>query len=95
MSVDLDRLMARADELWEESIIPSLSDFIKIEALSPSFEPNWKEKGELDATIDLFTKWLVEQELEGMEYKVHRIGESTPVLLVTVEGTGPGEVIFY
>ena len=95
MSVDLDRLMARADELWEESIIPSLSDFIKIEALSPSFEPNWKGKGELDATIDLFTKWLVEQELEGMEYKVHRIGERTPVLLVTVEGTGPGEVIFY
>ena len=95
MFVDLDRLMARADELWEESIIPSLSDFIKIEALSPSFEPNWREKGELDATIDLFTKWLVEQELEGMEYKVHRIGERTPVLLVTVEGTGPGEVIFY
>ncbi len=95
MSVDLDRLMARADELWEESIIPSLSDFIKIEALSPSFEPNWREKRELDATIDLFTKWLVEQELEGMEYKVHRIGERTPVLLVTVEGTGSGEVIFY
>ena len=95
MSVDLDRLMARADELWEESIIPSLSDFIKIEALSPSFEPNWREKRELDATIDLFTKWLVEQELEGMEYKVHRIGERTPVLLVTVEGTVPGEVIFY
>ena len=95
MSVDLDRLMARADELWEESIIPSLSDFIKIEALSPSFEPNWRQKGELDATIALFTKWLVEQELEGMEYKVHRIDERTPVLLVTVEGTGPGEVIFY
>ena len=95
MSVDLDRLMARADELWEESIIPSLSDFIKIEALSPSFEPNWREKGELDATIDLFIKWLAEQELEGMEYKVHRIGERTPVLLVTVEGTGHGEVIFY
>ena len=95
MSVDLDRLMARADELWEESIIPSLSDFIEIEALSPSFEPNWKEKGELNATINLFTKWLVDQELEGMEYKIHTIDERTPVLLVTVEGTGPGEVIFY
>ena len=95
MSVDLDRLMARADELWEESIIPSLSDFIEIEALSPSFEPNWKEKGELNETINLFTKWLVDQELEGMEYKVHTIDERTPVLLVTVEGTGPGEVIFY
>ena len=59
MSVDLDRLMTRSDELWEQSIIPSLSKFIEIEALSPSFEPDWKEKGELDATIELFTKWLI------------------------------------
>ena len=44
MSVDLDRLMAREDELWEESIIPSLTEFISIEALSPSFEPEWKSK---------------------------------------------------
>ena len=95
MSVDLDRLMARADELWEESIIPSLTEFISIEALSPSFEPEWKSKGELTATIDLFTKWLVEQKLDGMSYNVHQIEERTPVLLVTVEGTGPGEVIFY
>ena len=85
MSVDLDRLMARADELWEESIIPSLTEFISIEALSPSFEPEWKSKGELTATIDLFTKWLVEQKLDGMSYNVHQIEERTPVLLVTVE----------
>ena len=54
MSVDLDRLIERADELWEESILPSLTEFIAIEALSPSFEPNWKGKGELDSAIDLF-----------------------------------------
>ncbi len=95
MSVDLDRLMTRADELWEESIIPSLSELIKIEALSPSFEPEWKAKGELEEAIELFTKWVIDQQLEGMKYKIHRIGDRTPVLLVTVEGTGPGEVIFY
>jgi hypothetical protein len=54
MAVDLDRLSERADELWESSILPSLCKFIEIEALSPGFEPNWAEKGELDATIDLF-----------------------------------------
>tara|TARA_B100000900_G_scaffold89896_2_gene73274 strand:+ start:7787 stop:9175 length:1389 start_codon:yes stop_codon:yes gene_type:complete len=87
--------MTRADELWEESIIPSLSELIKIEALSPSFEPEWKAKGELEEAIELFTKWVIDQQLEGMKYKIHRIGDRTPVLLVTVEGTGPGEVIFY
>ena len=95
MSVDLDRLIERADELWEESILPSLTEFIAIEALSPSFEPNWKGKGELDSAIDLFSNWLEEQQLDGMTYEVHTIDGRTPILLVTVEGTGPGEVIFY
>ncbi len=95
MSLDLDRLIERADELWETSILPSLSEFIEIEALSPGFEPDWENKGELDSAIALFSKWLVNQELDGMTYQIHRIDGRTPVLLVTVEGTGPGEVIFY
>ena len=54
MALDLESMMQRSDELWEESILPSLSDFIEIKALSPLFEPDWAELGELDATIDLF-----------------------------------------
>jgi len=87
--------MDRSEEIWESSILPSLSDFIGIKALSPLFEPNWAEMGELDATIDLFCEWLEDQGIAGMSYEKHRIGELSPVLIVTIEGTGPGEVIFY
>ena len=87
--------MDRSEEIWESSILPSLSDFIGIKALSPLFEPNWAEMGELDATIDLFCEWLDDQGIAGMSYEKHRIGELSPVLIVTIEGTGPGEVIFY
>jgi len=93
--MDLGNLMDRSDEIWEQSIIPSLSDFIEIKALSPLFEPDWAKLGELDATIDLFCKWLDEQGISGMSYETHRIDDLSPVLLVTIEGTGPGEVIFY
>jgi hypothetical protein len=73
--------MKRSDELWEDSIIPSLSKFVEIAALSPSFEPNWEEKGDLDATIKLFCSWLDEQNLTGMSYEIHRMEGLTPVLL--------------
>ena len=65
MALDLDALVKRSDELWEESILPSLKELIEIEALSPSFEPNWSEKGELDATINLFCSWLDNQNISG------------------------------
>ncbi len=95
MTLDLGQLMDRSEEIWEGSILPSLSDFIEIKALSPLFEPDWAEMGELDATIDLFCGWLDAQGIAGMSYEKHRIGELSPVLIVTIEGTGPGEVIFY
>ena len=95
MALDLGNLMDRSDEIWEKSILPSLSDFIEIKALSPLFEPDWANLGELDATIELFCKWLDEQGISGMSYETHRIDDLSPVLLVTIEGTGPGEVIFY
>ena len=95
MPVDLDSMAENADRIWEESILPSLSEFIQIHALSPMFEPNWDELGELQATLDLFCSWLDNQGLQGMSYNVHRIANHSPVLLVTIEGTGSGEVLFY
>ena len=65
MPLDLDALMKRSDELWEESILPSLKKFIEIEALSPAFEPNWADKGDLEATINLFAPgWIINNFLE-------------------------------
>jgi len=91
----LQSLMIRSDEIWEDSILPSLSEFIEIKALSPLFEPKWAELGELDQTIELFCRWLDNQDISGMNYKTYRIDGKSPVLLVTIEGTGPGEIIFY
>jgi hypothetical protein len=54
MTLDLGRMMDRSEEIWESSILPSLSDFIGIKGLFFLFEPNWVEMGELDATIELF-----------------------------------------
>jgi len=95
MRLDLQSMQKRSDEIWESSILPSLSEFIEIHALSPLFEPNWKELGELDAAIELFCKWVEEQNISGLTYEVHTIEDKSPVLLISIEGTGPGEAIFY
>ena len=94
MQPDLEALARRSDELWEESILPSLMDFVAIPALSPGFDPDWAKTGDLDATVELFCDWLDSQPIDGMSYQVHRIGERSPLLLETIERTGPGDVLF-
>ncbi|MEO2242591.1 MAG: peptidase M20, partial [Candidatus Poseidoniia archaeon] len=74
MPIDYTSMVEKTEAIWEGSILPSLSEFIEIHALSPGFEPNWAELGELDATIDLFCGWLDTQDIQGLTYETHRIG---------------------
>ena len=67
----------------------------KSQPLSPAFDEDWAAHGYLDDTIDLFLKWLGTLPMKGMSCNVHRIEGRTPVLTVTIEGSGQGEVLFY
>lgn len=93
--LDFDAIHAWVDEMWETSALPSLSDYIEIPALSPAFDADWAANGYLDATIDHFVGWLQSLPIEGMSINVHRIEGRTPVLTIQVEGSAPGEVLFY
>ena len=33
------------DRLWDEDIIPTLSDYIRIPNKSPMFDPEWESRG--------------------------------------------------
>lgn len=94
-SIDLESIHAWVDEQWESHALGSLAEFIEIPALSPAFDEDWAAHGYLDDTIDLFLKWLGTLPMKGMSCNVHRIEGRTPVLTVTIEGSGQGEVLFY
>jgi len=93
--LDYESLLKWSDKQWENSILPSLSEFISIEALSPGFEPRWEEKGELSATLDLFQNWADIQGIEGLESHRFKLDGRTPLLIIKVKGSLPGEILFY
>ncbi|MDP6899554.1 MAG: M20/M25/M40 family metallo-hydrolase [Candidatus Thalassarchaeaceae archaeon] len=94
-SINFAQIHEWVDEQWEGHALESLERFIEIPALSPAFDEEWAANGYLDATIDHFVGWLGTLPMEGITCSVHRIQGRTPVLIVQVEGTGEGEVLFY
>ena len=93
--LDYSRLSDFIDQKWDESALPSLSEFIEIPALSPSFDPDWEENGYLDAAIETFISWIKSLSLERVSISVHRLKKRSPLLLVTINGDSEGEVLFY
>ncbi len=89
-SLDLSIVDDRTTELWD-GLVPVLSDYIAIPALSPGFDDNWAANGHLDRAVDLITSWCRNRPIPGMVVSVHRLDGLTPVVTCEIPATAGAE----
>ena len=82
--MDNAQLRTTVNRTWDAEILPSLSELVKIPAVSVVFDPNWAESGHLDAAVEHVRGWLVARDLPGATVEVLRLPGKTPVLLMDV-----------
>src|SRR5499426_664745 len=95
MAIDQARTLAFCQETWEAQIVPALSDYIRIPAKSPMFDPAWSEHGHLDRAVDLVRRWCERRKIEGLKIEVVRLEGRTPVILMEAPGAGGETVLLY
>jgi acetylornithine deacetylase/succinyl-diaminopimelate desuccinylase-like protein len=83
------------DRAWKESILPALHNYIRIPNLSPMFDPEWESTGHMERALQLAAKWAQEKALAGAKVEILRLPGRTPVLLIEVAGSRPGNVMLY
>jgi acetylornithine deacetylase/succinyl-diaminopimelate desuccinylase-like protein len=81
--------------IWETSIIPELSNFIRIPNKSPVFDPDWQRHGHMEKAVLLLLAWCKKQPIEGMRTEIIRIDGRTPVLLMDIPGASDDVVLLY
>ncbi|MFP6665494.1 MAG: M20/M25/M40 family metallo-hydrolase [Deltaproteobacteria bacterium] len=95
VSFDIERARSGIDDLWESSILPALTEYIRIPAKSIAFDREWAEHGHLDAAVALAERWARAHAPAGATIEVVRLGKRTPVLVVEAPGSAPGSVLLY
>ena len=88
-------LKNKLDEIWEHEIIPSLSEYIRIPALSPAFDPNWAENGHIEEAIQHIADWCSAQDIRGLTVEIHRLEGKTPLIYMEVPGELDEVVLLY
>src|SRR3954464_7855847 len=85
------------DCLWEDEIIPTLCNYIRIPNKSPAFDPDWQAHGHMDRAVALFETWAREKlkQLPGAVVDVVRLPGRTPLLFIESPGNAPGTVLMY
>jgi acetylornithine deacetylase/succinyl-diaminopimelate desuccinylase-like protein len=99
-TLDTAALTSFVAETWDQSILPALTEYIKIPNKSPAFDPQWKANGHMDRAVDLIARWCEGRALAGMKLEVVRLKnpqgqERTPVILIEIPGQSDETVLLY
>ena len=83
------------DEMWNDSIVPELVEYIKIPAKSPHFDADWEKNGYIeDATQQIF-EWCRKQDVKGMQCEIVRLPGRTPLIFMDIPGDNDDTILMY
>ena len=95
MTLDADRTPAFVQRTWDESVVPALTEYVRIPAKSPAFDPDWREHGHIDRAVTLLVDWCKARPIAGLRLEVVSLDGRTPVILVEVPGHREATVLLY
>jgi acetylornithine deacetylase/succinyl-diaminopimelate desuccinylase-like protein len=76
------------NRLWDEEIVPALTDYIRIPNKSAAFDPDWEKHGHMEKAVALFTAWANAKltGFPGAMLETVRLPGRTPLLLIEIPG---------
>jgi acetylornithine deacetylase/succinyl-diaminopimelate desuccinylase-like protein len=93
--MDIDDTRRFADAQWNESILPTLCEYVKVPNKSPHFDPDWEAHGHMEQAVAMLEAWCREQPVRGMTVEVVRLAGRTPVLFIDIPGDSDDVVLLY
>ena len=95
----MDAAAAKAfiGRMWDDEIIPQLTEYIRIPNKSPAFDPDWAAHGYMDQATAQFAAWA-ERKIAGVPgaaLEVVRLPGRTPVILIEIPGDIDDDVLLY
>lgn len=93
--MDSEKTRSFVSNLWDDSIIPELCNYIKVPNKSPMFDPDWEQHGHMEQAVCMLRDWCEKQTIEGMQIEVVRLPGRTPLLLLEIPGNSDDTVLLY
>ncbi|MCO5054278.1 M20 family metallopeptidase [Thermomonas sp.] len=75
---------------WDQEIVPTLVDYIRIPNKSPMFDIDWGANGHMQRAVALFEGWARAQPIAGMQLEVVQLAGRTPLICIEIPAFGGG-----
>lgn len=95
MPLDPKLTLDHVTRVWDETIVPTLIDYVRIPNKSPNFDAQWAEHGYMDEAVDLIARWCEARPIAGLQVEVVRIEGRTPLIYMEIPGQTEETVLLY
>ncbi len=95
--MDFPKVTSFMDRIWDDEIIPALTDYIRIPNKSPAFDKDWQAHGHMEKATQMFAAWANTKlaAFPGAKLDVVRLEGRTPLIFIEIPGDAPGTVLMY
>jgi acetylornithine deacetylase/succinyl-diaminopimelate desuccinylase-like protein len=93
--MDTARLKEFVEQMWEETALPTLTEYMRIPNKSPAFDPDWEKHGYMNDAVKLLDSWARAHLPSGATLEVVRLPGRTPVMLLEVPGQSRETILLY
>jgi len=94
-TLDVARAQAQIERTWEQEILPTITEYIRIPNKSPHFDAKWQTAGHMKRAADLIEGWCKKRKLPGLKVERVQLPNRTPLLFMELPGTGQDTVLLY
>ena len=88
-----EQTLKDATKDFNEKILPGLQDFIRIDNLSPDYDPEWKENLKLDKAGNHLINWAMNQGVKGLKAELIKEKDRTPLVFIEIDAQGSDKTI--
>lgn len=79
---------------FDSTIIPTLCEYIKIDNLSPNFDPEWATNGKAEKAAKLLLDWALSKNVKGLKGELLKLEGLSPLIHLEIESNGGDGTIF-
>ena len=91
--MDYDKTIKEISNEFDTNIIPSLSDYIRIDNLSPNYDPEWETNFKLEKAGYHLLVWSLNQGVKGMKGELIKEPGRTPMVYLEIPPQGSDKTI--
>ncbi|HWE06630.1 MAG TPA: M20 family metallopeptidase [Rhizomicrobium sp.] len=93
--MDATRLKNFVETIWDDSVVPTLTDYIRIPNKSPAFDPEWQSHGYMRDAVQLMAAWARDHLPSGATLDTVQLPGRTPLMFIEIPGASQETILLY